>query len=92
MYSLSIQPEACKIFDKLLKKNKAQLEIIDKKIIEIQTNPHHKYKHLKTPLQNFYRVHLDTHFVLIFKINHEESNIEIYYFTHHDEAYKWRPN
>jgi len=91
MYTLSIKPEADKIFCKLLKKNKKQLEIIDKKIIEIRENPHHKYKHLKNPLQEFYGLHIDTHFVLIFKIDHENSNVDIYFFAHHDEAYMWRP-
>lgn len=91
MYSLSIKPEADKIFSKLSKKDTRQLETIHKKILEIRENPNHNYKHLKNPLQNFYGVHVDTHFVLIFKIEHEKSNIDIYFFAHHDEAYEWRP-
>lgn len=90
MYKLNIKPEADKIFRKLSKKNKKQLEIIDKKIKEIQLNPNHKYKFLKNPLQNFNRVHIDIHYVLIFKINHEENIVEIYYYGHHDEVYNWR--
>ena len=91
MYSLDIKPEADKIFKKLAKKNKKRLEIIDKKITEIQENPHHKYKYLKKPLQKFNRVHINTHFVLIFKIDHQNKVVDIYYFDHHDKVYQWRP-
>ena len=91
MYDLDIKPEADKIFKKLAKKNRKQLEIINKKIQEIRLNPQHKYKFLTNPLQNFNRVHIDTNFVLIFKINHQDRIIEIYYFDHHDNVYKWRP-
>ena len=91
MYDLDIKPEADEIFKKLIKKNKRQLEIIDKKIKEIRENPQHIYKFLAKPLQTFNRVHIDKHFVLIFKIDHENRVVEIYYFDHHDNIYKWRP-
>lgn len=88
MYALNIKIEADKVFKKRAKKNKAQLLIVHKKIQEIRKNPHHKYKFLRKPLQKFNRVHIDKHFVLIFKVNHEEEFVTIYYFGHHDEAYK----
>jgi YafQ family addiction module toxin component len=91
MYALDIKPEADRIFKKLAKKNQKQLEIIHKKIQEIQTNPQHIYKFLNKPLQTFNRVHIDRHFVLIFKVRHEKGTIEVYYFDHHDNVYKWRP-
>lgn len=91
MYSLDIKPEADKIFKKLSKKNQKQLMIIHKKLLEIQESPNHKYKFLRKPLQSFNRVHVDNHFVLIFKINHENKVIEVYYYDHHDNVYKWRP-
>ena len=91
MYDLSIKKEADKIFKKLSKKNPKQLIIIYKKIEEIRKNPNHIYKFLRRPLQNFNRVHIDKHFVLIFKINHQEGLIEIYYYDHHDNVYLWRP-
>jgi mRNA-degrading endonuclease RelE of RelBE toxin-antitoxin system len=90
MYSLTIKPGAHKVFEKL--RNKKQLEIINKKIMEIRENPYHEYKHLKKPLQRFYRAHIDTHFALIFNINHDLQNIDIYFFGHHDDVYKWRPS
>ena len=91
MYSLEIKPTADKIFKKLAKKNKKQLVMIHKKIQEIKSKPNHEYKHLRPPLQNFSRVHINSHFVLIFDINHTEEIVTIYYFGHHDDAYKWGP-
>ena len=92
MYNLEIKPTADKIFKKLTKKNKKQLMMIHKKIQEIISNPEHEYKHLHSPLQNFSRVHISTHFVLIFSIDHTNEIVTVYYFGHHDEAYKWRPS
>jgi len=91
MYELEIKEEVDKIFSKLSKKNIKQLQIINKKISNILKNPHHIYKFLRKPLQAFNRIHIDKHFVLIFKINHVERIITIYYFDHHDKVYKWRP-
>ncbi len=91
MYSLIIKQEADKIFYKLSKKNKKQLELINKKIQEILENPTHEYKFLRAPLKNFNRVHIDNHFVLIFKISHSIQSVIVYFYGHHDEAYKWRP-
>jgi YafQ family addiction module toxin component len=92
MYSLDIKPEADKIFRKLSKKDARQLQIIHKKLEEIRANPSHEYKFLRKPLQNFNRVHIDSHFVLIFKIDHEEKIVDVYYYDHHDKVYKWRPS
>lgn len=91
MYDLDIKPEADKIFEKLAKKNPKQLQIISKKLGEICSNPEHEYKFLRSPLQTFNRVHIDTHFVLIFKIDHTNRSVVVYYFDHHDDIYNWRP-
>ena len=90
MYRLFVKPCADKIFVKLAKKNPKQLEIINKKIEQIRENPHHDYKFLRSPLQGFNRVHIDKHFVLVFKILHSEALVEIWYYDHHDEIYKGR--
>lgn len=91
MYALDVKPAADRIFQKLAKKNLHQLKIIDKKIEEIRLNPNHDYKFLRKPLQTFNRVHIDKHFVLIFKIDHQNQSVVIYYFDHHDNVYDWRP-
>lgn len=91
MYELEIKEETDRIFYKLAKKNLNQLRIIDKKISQIKKNPNHSYKFLKKPLQRFNRVHINKHFVLIFKVNHQRKIIIIYYYDHHDNVYNWRP-
>ena len=90
MYDLLIKPTADKIFKKLAKKNQRRLMLIFKKTQEIRNNPNHKYKFLRKPLQSFNRAHINSNFVLIFKIDHNRKVVEIYFFGHHDEVYKWR--
>jgi len=89
MYALEIKEEVDKIFYKLSKKNPKQLEITDKKINKIRESPDHIYKFLRKPLQTFNRVHIDKHFVLIFKIDHIIKTVIVYYFDHHDKVYDW---
>ena len=67
------------------------LTAIQKKIDEIRLNPHHEYKFLRKPLQKFNRVHIDKHFVLVFRINHNNRVVEVHNFDHHDYIYKWIP-
>jgi len=79
MYGLYIKPEVDKIFSKLSKNDMILLEKIYKKIKSIQKNPYHKYKFLRKPLQNLNRVHIDKSYVLIFRIDHDEEIVELYY-------------
>jgi YafQ family addiction module toxin component len=90
MYSLYVKPTADKIFFKLSSKNPKLCGIVDKKITQIRQRPF-GYKPLRGDLAGFYRVHVDSHFVLIFDINHNEKSITVYFFGHHDEVYLWRP-
>ncbi|MBI2112762.1 addiction module toxin RelE [Candidatus Woesearchaeota archaeon] len=90
MYDLDVKPEVDKIFRKLAKKNPKQLMIINKKIMEIRERPE-GYKFLRSPLNSFNRVHIDNNFVLIFKIDHQNKTVDIYYFDHHDYVYQWQP-
>jgi len=75
---------------KLLKKDKKKVEIINKKIKEIinsDNNTIERYKNLKHDLKNFRRVHIDKHFVLIFKVDKENNFILFEDFDHHDKIY-----
>jgi len=65
MYNLKIKPDLEKTLKKLAKKNRKQVEIILNKIDEILENPH-RYKNLRAPLNDWKRIHVDKHFVLIF--------------------------
>ena len=92
MYDLYVKPEADKIFKSLAKRNPKQLRIVHKKILEIQKHPHRRRKFLRKPLQLFNRVHIDKHFVLVFRINHGDKIVDVYYYAHHDKVYQWRPS
>ena len=86
MYNLEIRESVDTIFKKLAKKDKISFEYINKKIQEIQENPHH-FKPLKKPLQNFRRVHIGN-FVLVYSINETTKTVIIERYKHHDEVYK----
>lgn len=90
MYDLYVKPYADRIFKKMTKKEKNTLQIIDDKIKEIRENPDHEYKFLHSPLQGFNRAHIKRNFVLIFKIIHIRSMVEIWTYEHHDDVYKGR--
>ena len=91
MYNLDIKPEVDKVFEKLAKKDRKQLQIIDKKVKGIQAEPHHDYKFLRKSLQGYNRLHIESHFVLVFKIDHEKHLVTLYTYDHHDTIYQWRP-
>jgi len=71
------------------KKDKKRYKILMKKIQEIinSKNIEH-YKNLRTPLQNFKSVHIDKHFVLIFKYNKNEDTVHFFDLDHHDKIFR----
>ena len=73
----------------VFKKDLRRYTILMKKIEEIinSDNLDH-YRNLRKPLQNFKRVHIDAHFVLVFKYIKKENAIYFYDFDHHDKIYK----
>jgi len=56
-------------------------------VVEILENPH-RYKPLRSPMQNKRRVHISGSFVLVFKIIEERKVAQLLEFEHHDKAYK----
>jgi YafQ family addiction module toxin component len=85
LFSLEIEEEVCKTFKKLLKKDRVQLEAVNKKIEQIITNPC-QFKPLRYPLEGFRRVQIGS-FVLIYRIIESPPTVQIMKYTHHDEAY-----
>ena len=85
MYSLEIEEEVSKVFRKLLKKDRKQLEAVHKKIQEILTAPY-EFKSLRHPLQGLRRVHVGP-FVIIYRVLEEPPTVQIVKYKHHDEAY-----
>ncbi len=86
MYDIEILPSLDKTLTKLSKKDRKKVEIILKKIEEIIKNPHH-YKNLRTPMEDFKRVHIDKSFVLIFTVDDNKKRVIFVDFAHHDEIY-----
>ncbi len=87
MYEVEIGDRLKKILKKIFKKDKNRYEITTKKIKEIIENPY-GYKPLKYPLEGYRRVHIDSHFVLVFKIDEKRKVVVFVDFDHHDNIYK----
>lgn len=85
MYSLEVEAEVSKTFKRLLKKDRKQLEAINKKIEQILSDPF-QFKPLRYPLDGLRRVHIGS-FVLIYKVTENPSTVKIVKYRHHDEAY-----
>lgn len=90
MFEFDLSDELQFKLDKLLKKDKKKVEIINKKIREIINNDIttiDRYKNLRYNLSEYKRVHIDKHFVLIFKVNKKENLILFADVDHHDNIY-----
>jgi YafQ family addiction module toxin component len=85
VYNLEIEEEVSKTLHKLLKKDKEQLEAINKKINQILSDPY-QFKPLRQPLDGFRRVHIGA-FVLIYRVTEKPSTVQIIKYAHHDQAY-----
>jgi len=86
LYALEIQEEVSKMFRKLLKKDRTQLEAINKKIEQILSDPL-QFKPLKHPLEGLRRVHIGS-FVLIYEVLETSKTVRVLKYSHHDEAYR----
>ena len=90
MFSFDLTDELKLKIKKLVKKDKKKTEIINKKIREIINNDSEtirRYKNLKHDLSGFKRVHIDKHFVLVFKVDIKNNFILFADFDHHDNVY-----
>ena len=85
-YVLEISDEANKKFEKLKRKSKKQLAIINKKVLQILENPYH-FKPLRGDMFGTRRVHIDKSFVLTYEIHEKEKVIRILDYDHHDKIY-----
>jgi YafQ family addiction module toxin component len=87
MYEIDIKPGLGKIFDKLSRKNPKQMAIITNKLEEIIKDPH-RYKNLRSPLEQYKRVHIDKSFVLVFSVDEQKKTVIIEKYGHHDNIYE----
>lgn len=89
MYLFNIDTELEEKLVKLSKKDKITFEAVLKKIdeiVQIQDITH--YKNLRSPMQEFKRVHIRGSFVLLFRYNEQTKKIEFIDLAHHDLVYK----
>jgi YafQ family addiction module toxin component len=86
-YTLTVNPKLSKLLSKLYMKNRKQYDIIMKKAAEVCENPHH-YKNLKSPKNHLKRVHIDSHFVLVFEVDNNFRRVHLEDYDHHDNIYK----
>jgi len=87
MYEKEISLQLDKIFIKLAKKNKKQIEIIDNKISQILENPL-RFKNLTGDMCGIKRVHIDKHFVLTFEVDVKNKIVRFLDYEHHDKIYE----
>jgi len=85
LYSLEIEEDVYRTFKKLAKKDKKQLEAINKKIQQILADPL-QFKPLRHPLEGLRRVHIGS-FVLIYEVRENPKTVRVLKYKHHDEAY-----
>lgn len=89
MHKFSVEEGLKKTLSKLLKKDRVTYEIVMRKIEEIISNKDiNHYKNLRSPLQDFKRVHVRGPFILTFKYIESEDKIIFYDFDHHDYIYE----
>lgn len=93
MFNFNFTDELKSIIEKLAKRDKKRTEIINKKIKQIinsdSTSIQH-YKNLKHDLKEFKAVHIDSSFVLVFRVDIAKNFILFIDFDHHDKIYKKR--
>ena len=89
MYEFEVSEKLQKILRKIFKKDRRRYEAILKKIDEIvnQEDAHH-YKNLSKDMKEYKRVHVDSHFVLTFRVIDDENLIRFIDLQHHDHIYK----
>ena len=88
MYEIQLSFDLEKILVKIKRKDKKLFRTIKKKMLQIVTsNPQH-YKNLRYGMKEFKRVHVNSSFVLIFKINEQQRTIHFETLKHHDKIYK----
>lgn len=86
MYTLEARAHVDRIFKKLAKRNRNQMDIIAKKIGEILEDPH-RFKPMHFPLGGMRRAHLGS-FVLLFSIDEQRKTVILEDYGHHDRVYR----
>ena len=90
MFNFDLSDELKFKIRKLVKKDKKRVEIINKKIKEVINSDLESikhYKNLRYDMKEFKRVHIDSSFVLTFKVDLQNKFILFVDLDHHDSIY-----
>ncbi|MEK6876677.1 MAG: hypothetical protein AABX63_04645 [Nanoarchaeota archaeon] len=87
MYKDLYSEEITKKLAKLRKKDPVEYSQVRKKMDLILEDPNHSYKFLTYDMKGLNRVHLG-HFVLVFKIDHQNKTVSFEDYDHHDNIYQ----
>ena len=91
MFKYQLSDKLKGIIRVLNKKARKRSLILAEKIQEIVKNDLktiERYKNLRRDLKDYKRVHIDRHFVLIFRVDKEKNFILFSDFDHHGNVYK----
>ncbi len=89
MRKFSIEQNLQNNLNKAIKKDRVLYESVMNKISEvINCSDVNHYRNLRSPMQEFKRVHIKGSFVLIFKYDQNEDKVIFYDLDHHDYIYK----
>jgi YafQ family addiction module toxin component len=89
-YRLYVKTSLMKVLRKLAKRDPKQVEIILKKTAQILEDPQH-YKNLRSPLNMWKEVHIDSNFVLTYSVDENNKTVTLEDYDHHDNIFKKRP-
>lgn len=89
MYKIQLDDRLEKVLKKLFRKNRKLYEITMKKIEKIVELPYH-YKPLSYDLKGIRRIHVESSFVLVFRIDENNKIVKFLDLDHHDKIYKKR--
>ena len=85
-YNLKARKHVDRLFAKMARREKHNLEIIYKKLEEVCENPE-QFKPLNAPMQNLRRVHILKSFVITYSIDEGTHTVWIEDYDHHDKIY-----
>jgi YafQ family addiction module toxin component len=86
-YKLEVPEKLNKVFERLSKKDRQSLEIINNKIKHILENPY-QFKPLRNEMAGIRRVHIGKSFILTYEILESQKTIRILDYDHHDKIFK----
>ncbi|CEA14190.1 MULTISPECIES: type II toxin-antitoxin system RelE/ParE family toxin [Methanobacterium] len=84
-YTLEINNRVDKNFKKLEKRDKKQIRIIRKKLLQVLEDPY-RFKPLQNDMYGLRRVHIGS-FVLVYEIIEAEKTVLLLDYRHHDHIY-----